>query len=174
MGRCSMSIKDAAQTSPRDDARPPPGSLPSSASRASRSAAMCHSYRRAFVLIHPVPADGGVPPPDARSPLRQGACQDIGGPVSMAIGFDYGFGKGLRGFLRQVVPDAALDKPVLVPAREFLRVGTRVRVRCAIRITFEGNGGHRDHREFGKPPFQLGVFRLAFGQTEPPSIVMDD
>ena len=77
MGRSSMSTKDAVQTSPRGDARPPPGSVPPSASLASRSAAMCHS---------------------------------------MAIGFDDGLGKSLRGFLWQVVPDAALDKSVLVPA----------------------------------------------------------
>ena len=36
---------------------------------------------------------------------------------------DDSFGKGLRSFLRQVVPDAARDEPVRVFAGEFLRVG---------------------------------------------------
>jgi hypothetical protein len=45
------------------------------------------------------------------------------------------FGKGLRRFLRQIVPDAALDGPVLVLAREFLGIGTRIRVRRAVRVT---------------------------------------
>ena len=58
-------------------------------------------------------------------------------------------------------------------AGEFLGVGTGVRVGCAIGITFKGDGGHGDDREFGKPLFQLVVFRLAFGQTEPPAVVMD-
>jgi hypothetical protein len=38
----------------------------------------------------------------------------------MRVPFDDGLGKGLRGFLGKVVPDAALDRPVRIPAREFL------------------------------------------------------
>jgi hypothetical protein len=36
--------------------------------------------------------------------------------------------KVLRGFLRQIVPDAALDDPVRIFAREFLGIRTGVRV----------------------------------------------
>src|SRR5689334_13644805 len=59
-------------------------------------------------------------------------------------------GKGLRRFLRQIMPDAALDSPVRIFAGEFLSVRTRVRMRRAIGITFKGDGGHGDHRKFGK------------------------
>jgi len=45
------------------------------------------------------------------------------------------FGKGLRGFLRQIVPDAARDDPVRILARELLGIGTGIRVWCAIGIT---------------------------------------
>ena len=82
-------------------------------------------------------------------------------------------GKGLRRFLRQIVPDAARDQPVRIFAREFLGIGTRVRMRRAIGIAFEGDGGHRDDRAFGKPLVQIVIFRLAFSQSEPPAIVMD-
>src|SRR5688572_16109499 len=84
------------------------------------------------------------------------------------------FGKGLRSFLRQVVPDAACDVPVLILTGKFLRIGAGVRAWCAIGIALKSDGGHGDAREFGKPLFQLGVFRLALGETESPSIVMDD
>jgi hypothetical protein len=52
------------------------------------------------------------------------------------------FSEGLRSFLRQVVPDAALDRPVLVSARKFLGIGGGVRVRRTVGVTFEGDGGH--------------------------------
>jgi hypothetical protein len=47
-------------------------------------------------------------------------------------------GEGLRSFLRQIVPDAALDDSVRVLAREFLGIGTTVRVWCTIGICFSG------------------------------------
>src|SRR5262245_11485833 len=77
-----------------------------------------------------------------------------------------GLGKRLRWFLGGVVPDAALDGPVRVLAREFFRVGAGLRVRCAVGITFKRDSGHRDHRKFGEPRFERGVFRLALGQAE--------
>ena len=43
---------------------------------------------------------------------------------SPPVDVDDGLGKGLRRFLRQVVPDAARDDTVLILAREFLRIGT--------------------------------------------------
>jgi hypothetical protein len=90
------------------------------------------------------------------------------------INVDDGLGKGLRGFLRQIVPDAVLDDPVLIFAREFLGIGTGIRVWCTISIPFKGNGGHGDDRAFGKPPFQIVIFRLAIGQAKPPAVIVDD
>src|ERR671921_1915926 len=83
------------------------------------------------------------------------------------------FGKGLRGFLRQIVPNTARDDPVPIFAREFLGIGPGVRVGCSIGITFKGNGGHGDDRTFGKPLFQIVIFRFAFSQAEPPAVIMD-
>src|SRR4051795_5230643 len=85
----------------------------------------------------------------------------------------HGLGESLRGFLRQVVPDAAGDEPVLIPAGELLRITTWIRVRRTIRIPFQGDGRDRDDRKFGKPLFQIVIFRLAFSQAEPPAVVMD-
>src|ERR1700680_4302325 len=61
-----------------------------------------------------------------------------------------------------------------VLALEFLCIGTAVRVRCTIGIAFKGNGGHGDDRSFGKPLFQVVIFRLAFSQSEAPTVVMDN
>ena len=87
---------------------------------------------------------------------------------------DDGFGKGLWRFLRQIVPDAALDGPVLVSAREFLGIGTRIRVRRAVCVTFHGDRGHSDDRTCSKPFFQIVILRLAFSQCLPPAIIVDD
>ena len=46
-------------------------------------------------------------------------------------------------------------------------------MRRTIGITFESNGGHGDERKFNKALFQIVIFRLAFGQSEPPPIIMD-
>src|SRR5260370_9491973 len=51
------------------------------------------------------------------------------------------FRKGAWGFLRQVVPDAALDQPVLVFARELLAIGCRVRVWRAIGLALKPSTG---------------------------------
>jgi hypothetical protein len=76
--------------------------------------------------------------------------------------FKDSFGKGRRRFLRQIVPDAALDEPVCIFAREFLGVGTGIQVWCTIGITFEGNGGHGDYWTCGKALLEIVIFRLAF------------
>src|SRR5580704_15312922 len=62
-------------------------------------------------------------------------------PRSIAAGVDDGFGKGLRSLLRKVVSDAALDDPVLVLAGEFAGVGGSVRVRRAVGVSLQGDGG---------------------------------
>src|SRR5215213_5597970 len=103
---------------PRGDVRSRQGSLLSSASPSSRSAAMCRS---------------------------------------ITIDLDDSCGEGLRGFLRQVVPNTTLDDPVCIPARELVAVSRCVRVWRAVGVTFEGDRWYGDHRTFGKPPFQIVV-----------------
>src|SRR5437763_670764 len=71
------------------------------------------------------------------------------------------------------MPDAAFDKPVLIPAGEFLHIGAGVGVRRTICLPFQSDGGDRDHRKFGKPLFQIVVPWLALGETKPPAIVMN-
>jgi hypothetical protein len=51
---------------------------------------------------------------------------------SKAIDVDDSLGKGLRGFLKQIVPYAALDDPVLVFSRELLGIGTALQMRSAV------------------------------------------
>src|SRR5437868_1948179 len=95
-------------------------------------------------------------------------------PIHSSLGdADDRFGKSLRGFLREVVTNATRDGPVLVSARKFLRVGTGLRMWCAIGITFKRNGRHRDDGTLGKPLFQVVVFRLTFCLAESPAIVVD-
>ena len=92
---------------------------------------------------------------------------------SKAVYIDYRLGKIFWCFLGQVVPDATFDDPMRIFAREFLGIGTGVRVWRAIGIAFKGNGGHSDDRTFGKPLFQIVILRLAFSQAEPPAVIMD-
>ena len=73
----------------------------------------------------------------------------------------------------QIVPDAARDDAVRIAAREFADIGTGLRVRCAIGIAFQGNRRHGDDRTFGEPLFQLVILWLAFGQPEPPTVIVD-
>ena len=46
-------------------------------------------------------------------------------------------------------------------------------MRRTIGITFHGNGGYGYDRACCKPFVQIGIFRLAVSQCEPPPIVMD-
>ena len=91
----------------------------------------------------------------------------------MAVDFQDSLGKRPRGFLRQIVPDTTLDESVRVFAREFLRIGTGIRVWCTVGITFKGDGRYGDDRACSKPLFQIVIFRLAFSQAEPPAVIMD-
>src|ERR1700733_4534393 len=91
----------------------------------------------------------------------------------VAVCVDDGFGESLRSLLRQVVPDAALDDPVLVLAGEFAGVGAGVRVRCAVGVPLQGDGGDGDSRKAGQLPLQVVVSRLSRGQAEPPAVIVD-
>jgi hypothetical protein len=63
--------------------------------------------------------------------------------------------KCLRSFLRQVVPDAARDQAVLILSREFLRVRRGLRVRRAVRVTFEGDRRDADGRKLSEARFEV-------------------
>src|SRR5205085_8174507 len=91
---------------------------------------------------------------------------------SETVNLDNGLGKRLRGFLRQIVPDAARDDPVRIFAREFLSVGAGVRVWRAVGIALQGDGGRGNHRGCGEPLFKLVILLLAVGQAEPPAVIM--
>jgi len=39
-------------------------------------------------------------------------------------------------------------------------------------IPFKSDGGHGDDGAFGEPLFQLVIARLAFGQANPPPVIM--
>ena len=64
---------------------------------------------------------------------------------SKAVDIDDRLGEGLWGFLRQIVPNAALDDPMFIFAGEFTSIDAPVRMRCAVVVTFQGDGGHGDH-----------------------------
>ena len=44
---------------------------------------------------------------------------------------------------------------------------------CAIGITFKRDGRHGDNRKFRKPLFKGVILRLAFGQADPPPVIVD-
>src|SRR5450631_980663 len=92
---------------------------------------------------------------------------------SVTVDVDHGLGKCLRRFLRQIVPDPARNSPVRILARKFPGIGAWIQMRRAIGIAFHGNGGHGNDRTLRKPLVQIGIFRLAFGQGEPPPIIVD-
>ena len=89
--------------------------------------------------------------------------------------------RSLTGPLRRlrknrVVKSLRPQKPSLlqpIKGREFLGIGTALRIWCTIGITFKSNGRHGDDRAFGKPLFQIVLFRFDFSQAEPPAVIMD-
>src|SRR5262249_20841967 len=95
--------------------------------------------------------------------------------VDLAFGGDVddSLSKSLRGFLRQIMPDAAGDIAVRILAGEFRRVGAGVRMRRAVGVTFQRNRRCGDNRAGGKALFQIVEFGLAFGEAQAPSIIVD-
>src|ERR1700722_526264 len=91
----------------------------------------------------------------------------------MTIYIDDRLGKGLRSFLRQIMSNAALDDPVSIFAREFIGIGTGIRVRCTVVVTFKRDGRHGNDRACGKPFFEVIILRLALCEILPPAVVMD-
>jgi hypothetical protein len=46
-------------------------------------------------------------------------------------------------------------------------------VRCAVRVTFHGNGWNGDDRTFGEPLFQIIIFRFALSESKPPTVIVN-
>src|SRR5512134_3722613 len=103
-----------------------------------------------------------------RTPKLAGRCR------SKSIHVDDGVGERLWGFLRQVVPDSASQVPMHILAGELRRIRSRARVRCAVRIPFERDGGHDDEWPCREPTLERVVGRLAFSLAEAPAIVVND
>src|SRR5207248_9023075 len=97
----------------------------------------------------------------------------FGGHVLLLVAGDVddGLGERLRGFLRQVVPDAARDGAVFVFARELCLVGGGLGVRCAVGVTFEGDRRNGDDRARGELAFEIVILFFAVGQAVPPAVV---
>ena len=91
---------------------------------------------------------------------------------SIEVHVDHGLGEGLRGFLRQIVPDAALDDPVRIFAGELLAIGL-LRWGAPLASPSRVIVGTVITGAFGKPRFQIVIFRLAFSEAEPPAVIMD-
>src|SRR6476661_2353134 len=75
---------------------------------------------------------GDIRPPRVTVP----AVEDQSGRETVCI--DDCLRKVARGFLRQIVADAAFDGPVRIFAGESLSVGARVQMRRAIGVAFHG------------------------------------
>src|SRR5580704_4491869 len=76
-------------------------------------------------------------------------------------------GEGLRGFLRQIVPNAAGDEAVVIFPREPRAVRRLGRMRRTVRVAFHGNRGHSDRGKCGQPLFQVIILSLAIGLAKP-------
>ena len=57
----------------------------------------------------------------------------------------------------RIVSDAAFENPVRIFAREFLRVGTGVRMRRAVGVAFQGDRRHVDGWTFRETIFQIVI-----------------
>src|SRR5215467_2791900 len=86
---------------------------------------------------------------------------------------DDSLGKGLGGFLRQIVPDATRDIPVRILAREFRGVNAGIWMRRSVRVTFKRNGRDGNDGAGGEAFFQVVEFGFAFGEVQAPSIIVD-
>src|SRR5436190_19270576 len=119
----------------------------------------------------PFQLEASAKAPWTRTTVRGASCVVASGmraPPLLGVDLDDGVGKSFRGFLRKVVPDAALDCPVRIGAGELPGIGAWVRVRSAVGVAFEGDRRHGDDRPSGEPLLQVVVFRLAVGQSQPP------
>src|SRR6516164_738817 len=93
---------------------------------------------------------------------------------SKASNVDDGLGKGLRGFLWQIVTHPTIDRAVRIISRKFLGVSGGFGVWCTIGIAFERDGGYRDVGPCRQVLLQILVPGLALGKSQPPAIIVND
>jgi hypothetical protein len=82
-----------------------------------------------------------------------------------------GLGEGFRSLLRQIVPDAAGDVAMLVPADVLLGIDARVSMRCAVRVAFQRDCRTSDGWKCRDLLLQFIVFSLAGLQAQIPAVV---
>src|SRR3984893_9741048 len=87
-------------------------------------------------------------------------------PASCVADVDDGLSEGPRGFLRQIVTNAAFDQPVLVLAGEFVAIRRRHRMRRTVGVAFKGDRGHGDDRSRAQLRFQIIVSLIAGRQAD--------
>lgn len=81
--------------------------------------------------------------------------------------------KRARRPLGEIVPNSSGNGSVLIFGQEHFCVTRRIWVRCAVGVAFHGDGRHGDDEALGELLFQIVVFRFAFGETEPRTVVVD-
>src|SRR6187402_1208946 len=85
--------------------------------------------------------------------------------------FDNSVCKGLRRLLWHVMPDAVEDLMGIF-TRKFAGICLPVGI-GAVKVTADGDGGHRDDRAFTELVLQYIILRIAFRQAETPAVIMD-
>src|SRR5258706_12652496 len=92
----------------------------------------------------------------------------VGRVWSCVVDVDDGLSEGLRGFLGQIVTDAAFSQPVLVLAGEFVTIRSRLRMRRAVGIAFKRNRRHGDDRSRAQLRLKVIVLGVTGRQPNPP------
>src|SRR5439155_24818390 len=93
-------------------------------------------------------------------------------PRSVGVHVDDSLRERLGCLLRDVVPDPARDRPMLVLPRELRRVRAGVGMWSAVGVALQRDRGHRDGGRLGKLLLELVVAALPAGETQPPAIVV--
>jgi hypothetical protein len=65
--------------------------------------------------------------------------------------------KLMRSFLRQIVPDAAGDVSVGIPAGELLPIKGWLRMRRTVGVTLKSDRGYRDDRALAQSIFKIVI-----------------
>ena len=92
---------------------------------------------------------------------------------SITINFDHGFGKSFRSFLRKIMSNATVNESVRILTREFFGVGTGIRMRRTIGITFKSNRWDGYNRACRKSSFEVIIFPFTFSEAKTPAVIVN-